>query len=407
MNLIFYVGTHRLAAMLAEAIPDGIRILRFAEIQNAEGFQKGSVSELEKALASVGELLRRLELGEEAFEIPAYVLVTGPHLKMTCFSSSVYYSGYPRTVTAREVRQVVEQTRNIAPLPLEDWILQVVPESFWVNDLTGVQDPVGLEAQRLAVSLQIYSANYSYFRNLARVFEMLEFNLKGYFPKTLLLAGGVLNGNEREGEALLIDFSDESTHLVLTREGKIVQARSLEIGSQFLTSRVAQTWNLSTRDARRLKERFGSLESNVQYGEELIPLVEREGQEKRQIKRSEFHQAFLSFGNELFVRLEQEVKVFLEQAKGGTPRFILTGGGAKLEGIVEFLSGLLSRPVRLGTPRQVEAPSAILMDPAWAAPVGLVRWLADHGKIEGTGLSKQNLLERVFFHAKEFLAAYF
>jgi cell division protein FtsA len=297
--------------------------------------------------------------------------------------------------------------RNIAPLPLEDWILQVVPESFWVNDLTGVQDPVGLEAQRLAVTAQIYSANYFSFRNLARVFETLEFNLKGYFPKTLLLAEGVLNGNEREGEVLVVDFSDESTHLVLVKEGKIAGVKSLPLGSHFLTSGVAKTWDLSLPDARRLKERYGSLASDVQYGEELIPLGEREGQEKRQIKRAEFHQAFLGFGNELFGRIEQEVKDFLAEEKGGHAGFILTGGGAKLEGVVECLTHRLSRPVRLGTPRQLEAPSEVLMDPAWAAPVGLVRWLRAHEKIEGAGGARENLLERVFFNAKEFLAAYF
>lgn len=407
MTLIFYIGTHRLAGLVAETAGGEARVLRFAEIKNAEGFQKGGVAQLEKALGSVGELVKRLELGEEAVEIPAYVLLSSPHLKMTRFSSSIYYPGYPRVVTSREVQQVIEQTRNVAPLPLQDWILQVIPESFWVNDLTGVQDPTGLEAQRLAVTLEIFSTDYSAFRNVSRIFETLEFNVKGYYPKTLLLPEGILNVSEREGEALVIDFSDEATHLVLTRAGRIIQTKSLDWGSRQLSSRVAETWQINLPDAERLKERFGSLEPNPQFGEELIPLVEREGRENHQIKRSEFHEAFLRFGDKLMSRIEKEAKQFLEQEKVSTASLILTGGGAKLEGILETLGRRFSSPIRLGTPRVPGVPSQVLMDPAWAGPLGLLGWIANRTKDDNASLAKENLFERAFLHAKEWLAAYF
>lgn len=407
LALVFYVGTHRLAGFVAEVLPDRNRILRFSEIQNAEGFQKGGVAQVEKALASLSEVAKRLELGEEAVEIPAYVLLSNSQLKMTRYSSSVYYSGYPRVITAREIRQVIEQTRSVAPLPLEDWILQVVPESFWVNDLTGVQDPTGLEAQRLAVTLQIFSTNYTLFRNVSRAFEALEFNVKAYFPKTSFLPEGVLNASERESEALVIDLNDETTHLLSTREGRILRAKSLDLGDRLLTNRIAESWQIGERDAERLKERFGSLE-DLQHGEELIPLTERKGGEKShppQIKRAEFHRRFLNFGEELFSRIGSEVKQFLSEDKTNPELVVLTGRGAKLEGVLEFLNRRFSFPIRLGTPRGTDAPAEILMDPAWVAPVGFVKWLASRAKDEAT--VKENLVGRVLIQAKEFLAAYF
>lgn len=411
MILILYVGTRRLAGILLEFPPEGEnrtpRVLRVGEIQNPEGFQKGGVSQLDKASASAEELLKGLELKEEAAEIPTYVLLSGSSLKMSRFSSSLYFTGYPRVVTSQEVRRVIEQTRNVAPLALDDWVLQAIPESFWVNDLTGIDDPAGLEAQRLAVTLQIFTTDYASFRNLSRIFESLELNLKGYFPKTLALAEGVLNPKEQEGEALVIDFSDEATHLVLTREGRILQARSLALGSRFLTTRVAENWQLGPKDAERLKERFGSLEGSLQFEEELIPLVERNGQSAHPVKRADFHQAFMQFGEELFRRLEKEVTDFLASEKIGHPTLVLTGGGVKLEGLLEFLGRRFNFPLRLGTPRSLEGASELLMDPAWAAPVGLIRWLAKEGSEKGILSAKTNPLERVLLHAKEWLAAYF
>ena len=404
LNLIFYVGTSRFAACLAEIGPERSRILRFVQFPEAPGFQKGGVAELDKALATVEEAVKSLELGEDAFEIPTSVILSTPSLKTTRYSSSVYYSGYPRVITSREIRQVVEQTRNVAPLPLQDWILQVVPESFWVNDLLGVVDPVGLEAQRLAVALQIFSVDYSLYRNLSRMFETFEFPLKGYYPKTFFLALGVLNREEGEGEALVIDLADEVTHLVLTREGKIERTKSLDFGGRFLTAKIAERWKIGTADAKRLKERFGTLE-DLKSGEELIPLFgERKGG-NQQIRRSEFHGAFLKFSEELFSKIQGEIAGLLEDSVRREPRFVLTGGGAKLEGAADFLGRLLAAPVRLGTPRQIEAPVELLLDPAWSAPLGFIRWLSRD--MQGVTPARENALGRVLSHAKEFLTAYF
>ena len=408
--LVFYIGTGRLAGMLAEEIPSGVKVLRFAQIVKAEGFQKGEVSHLEKAVASVGELVKRLELDEEALASPAFILLSGSHLEISRFSSSIYYQGYPRVITPQEIRQVVEQTRSVAPLPLENWILQVIPESFWVNDLTGVQDPTGLEAQRLAVTLKIFTTQYASFRNLARVFEALELNVKGYFPKNLTLPEGLLNAEEKEGETLLIDFADDVTHLVLTRQGEIATSRSFEVGSQFFTSKIAAAWRLSLREAERLKDRFGSLDEKLQFGEELIPLVEKNDPSNKlthQIKRAEFHQVFFQSGEALFSQIKKEVEKLLQEEKLAHPHFVLTGSGAKIEGLLECFTRHFSSAVRLGAPRYLEGAPESLLDPTWSGLVGLLHWLRKK-ESGGNGVaSKENPLARTLVQVKDWLAAYF
>ncbi|GEM_PF-4148346 len=406
-TLVVYVGTRRLAGFLADVEGRDVEIVKTAEIPSAEGFKKGDVAQLDRAVASVGELFKQLGHAENDLQIPTYVLISSPHLKTCRFSSSVYYSGYPKVVTSREVRQVIDQTRNSAPLSLEDWILQVIPESFWVDDIKGVEDPIGLEAQRLAVTLQIFTANYASVRNLSRVFETLECNVKGYYPKTLVLPEGLLTEEEKQGESLVIDLIDEATHLVLSREGKIIEARSLDLGNRFLTEKVADAWQLSFKDAERLKEQFGSLQESIEYGEELIPLVERNSHGNHQIKRAEFHRTFFSLGKQFFGLLEKEIKEMLKREKIGHPFFVLTGGGAKLEGALEFLSRELGSEVRLGTAHKVKASSEILRDPVWAAPVGLLHWLLQGEEETELALAKENVLERTFGQFKEWLAAYF
>lgn len=405
--LILYVGTRRLSGILAENDAGAVRVLKFSDLPNAPGFQKGAVSEIEKAQESVSELLRALVSAEEALEIPAHVLLSGASLKMERYTSSLYFSGYPRVITSYEVRSVVHQTRQIAPLSLNDWVLQVVPESFWVNDLKGVHSPLGLEGQRLAATAQIYTIDYAVFKNLSRVFENLELNLEGYYPKILTLPDGVLNDSEKEGSVLIVDFSDEATHLVQLHEGEIVQAHSLDIGSRFLTAHVADRWGVSVRDAERLKESFGSLQEGAEFGEELIPLVGKNGEPKTQIKRAEFHEAFYKSGEELFQKIGGEVRKLLDADRARQKQMIVTGGGVKLEGLLDYLGRRFEVPVRLGTPRHVEGSRDLLMDPAWSGLVGLVRWLGGRGRQLPWQVDKGNLFERSYSQLKEWLTAYF
>lgn len=405
--LIVEVEGCRLAGLVAEEGVHGLQILKTQEILNPEGFKKGGVVQLDRAVLSVGELFKSLDLGEDDLQIPTHVILSSPHLKTYRFSSSVYYSGYPRVITSREVRQVIEQTRGSAPLSLEDWILQVIPESFWVDDITGVEDPIGLEAQRLAVTLLIFTSLYTPLRNLSQVFETLECNVKGYYPKTLILADGVLTEEEKQGQALVIDLLEEATHLVLTQEGRIAETRSLDWGGRFFTRRLAETWQLGFRDAERLKEKFGSLYESIEYGEELIPFVEHNGCQNHQIKRSEFHRTFFSLGKEFFEILEKEIQSLLDKAKIGHPFFVATGGNAQLEGVLEFLSRRLGAEVRLGTPRQVKAPPEVLGDPRWAGPVSFIHWISQKKGENRLTLAKDNLFGRTLNQFKEWLAAYF
>jgi cell division protein FtsA len=53
---------------------------------------------------------------------------------------------------------------------------------------------------------------------------------------------------------------------------------------------------------------------------------------------------------------------------------VLTGGGAKLGGLVPLAEQVLGMPVRLGRPAGLEKMGEILPDPAFATVVGLVTY---------------------------------
>jgi cell division protein FtsA len=64
---------------------------------------------------------------------------------------------------------------------------------------------------------------------------------------------------------------------------------------------------------------------------------------------------------------------------------VLTGGGARLAGAAELARERLEMPVRIGSPQGVGGLMDQLSNPAFATPIGLLLWGAEHVGVEPLG----------------------
>lgn len=406
---VLYIGTEKLIAL--EGTLDGRepRILRYAVSEDCDGFEKGFVKSLDKAAASLEALLKKLYEGVQppAEESGVYVVLGNPKLRSYSFSSSQYFQGFHRPVSNQEVRSVIRQTRSIATLPLSEFVLQSIPESFLVDDLEGVRNPLGLEARRLGVTLKIFTMNFEDFRNISRTFELAEIPVKGYFPETLAASSAVLTDQEKEEGALLLDMTEEALFLVLWKNGLLKATRVLETGGRSLTAAIASKWGIEPGDARKVKEQYGSFESEMDFKEELIPLVERGEKGAYSIHRQEFQENFLEFGSAWLSGILAQAEAFSAEEKILHPHYVLTGEGVLMNGFLEFLQSKFSKPARIGLSRRLEVPAELSTNPAFAPALGLFRWLADSLEEQQKLLAPRGFLEKTLVSAKDWFSAYF
>jgi hypothetical protein len=80
---------------------------------------------------------------------------------------------------------------------------------------------------------------------------------------------------------------------------------------------------------------------------------------------------------------------------------------ARLEGMADYLGTRLSFPARLGMPRVPEGGLQNSNDPSFIAPMGLLTWLTERSREDSENPEKENVIEKAFDTAKEWLAAYF
>lgn len=405
--VVVYVGTRKLVVMLGDTGGSNPKVLRFEEVLAPEGFDKGLVCNLENASASVEKLMGALLPPESWGQIPVYVVLGNSRFKMHRFSSCEYYAPERRTISSHEVQSVVQQTRSVATLPLTESILQAIPESFLVNDMPAVRNPIGLEAERLGVSLQIYTMEFQAFRNIAKIFETMDIEVEGYFPKALPLSEAVLSDAEKQEGSMILDIAADATQLVLWKNGLLAGVRTLPTGGYYLTQCLAQDWNIEERDAEKVKEKFATLDAQEQQSEELVPLVMRNEKIQQSVPRREFLEKFFKHAQVWMTKILESVDAFTQDEKVRYPHIFFTGGAVAVDGFLEWVQREFSREGRLGSTRQVEAPQELIRDPSMAPALGMFRWIMTYKRSQEALFTPRGLIAKTAAAARAWFTNYF
>lgn len=411
--LVFYIGTQKCIALWGEGVGKEARVFQSAINTSPQGFLHGCISDIEKAaqtLLSLVDTLAGRAATVSASDILAedvYVVLGNPKLKTYTFSSCQYYHGARRTISPQDVRAVIEQTKSVATLPLLEYVLEVSPVSFLVNDLENVTDPVGLESERLGVTLKIFTMEYKEYRNIAKAFETAEIEVNGYFPRMLTSSEAVLNEKEKTEGTILVDLGSEAAYFSLWRRGELVNTRILPMGACELVHQTAKKWGIELHDALKVVGQYGALSKQVDYGDELIPLVIRESNEKYQVSRSEFHEHFLSGAVQWMEKILNEADLFLKEANLLYPHLVFCGSGTQMDGFLDFIQQHFSRDARIGLSHGVEAPHELKIDPYLVPAMGMYRWIGGELQERQKMLESRSLVEKTFQTAKEWFAAYF
>jgi len=403
--LVFYVGTRKISLFISDLSGKDPRVLAHKEILKPAGFENGCVVNLEAAVSSIEALVSEL-IPKRNQEIQAYVVLGNAKLYVHGFSSSQYFSGQ-RSVTSHDIRSVIEQTRSVATLPLTEFVLQIVPESFLVNDTNHVTNPTGLDAIRLGVNLKFFTMDFQEFRNISKAFEAADVSVRGYWPRMLTVSESVLTEPEMEEGVILVDITDHVTHLTAWKGGTIRQVRNSEFGGKKLSQDISERWGIDPQDAEKIKENFATMDTDSGGGDEIIPLVTRNGKALRQIRRQDFQDSFIEIAKEWVAGILKEMDDMAAHEKIHYPHCVVTGGGVRFSGFIEFLNQNFGREARIGLARGVDAPQEKLVDPSVAAVYGMYRWLGDDGMKYEQLIAPRGIMEKTLSSAKDWFCNYF
>jgi cell division protein FtsA len=338
----------------------------------SSGIRRGVIVDLDEAVSAISEAVEKAERMTGMTINHAVVSVGGAQISSQESHGVVAVAKADGEITENDVVRVVDASQAIS-IPSNREILHVIPKTFTVDGQKGIKDPVGMTGIRLEVDSQIILASVPFIKNLTKCIMQAGLEIDDLVLAPLAAAHSVLAKRQKELGVAVVEMGGGTTGLVVFEEGDLVTASILPVGSMHITNDLAIGLRSSVDTAEKVKINYACAEVRGVKKDMEIDLAKIDRQEEGRVSSKHIAEIVEARLEEIFLLVNKELKVV--GLDGQLPAgIILTGGGAKMPGVLELAKKQLRLPVTLGLPGSVATVIDRVNDPGFATAVGLVLW---------------------------------
>ncbi len=362
-------GSAKTRVLVAELHEGALRYRAHGVVDSA-GMRKGLVSKLHPASKAFNEAATQAERMAEAVLASCVVGIGGPHMRGVNSQGGVTLGARLREITREDVRAAVDRARSVS-LPADREVVHLLPQQFILDEQPGINDPVGMVGNRLEVNLHISTCSASAAQSVVTCANKAGLEVTDTIFEAIAAAEATVSADERELGACLIDIGAGSTELVVFFEGAVAHTASIPVGGDHFTNDLAVGLHVPVREAEFLKIQYGNcVVTSVPISNEL-ELEASELQPSRIIKHRYLSEILEPRARELFHMLRDNLRQggVLEALGAGC---ILTGGGARLVGLLDVAESFLRAPARLGYPVPLSRMPETLIQPEFSTAIGML-----------------------------------
>lgn len=368
------IGTAMVRVVVGQLNQDSLYIIGAAE-QPAEGISKGVITSIEEAVSAISVCL---EQAERMVGFPlnkVYVGISGTHIMTQLSRGVIAVSKADGEIKEEEVERAIEAAQTVSTPPNHE-ILHVIPKTFTVDNQTGIKDPVGMTGVRLEVEAQIIQGLSSQIRNLTKAVYRTGVEIEDLVLGILANAESTLNKKQKELGVALVNIGDATTSIAVFEEGDILSTAVVPLGSAHITSDIAIGLRTSLDIAEDIKIEHGEANSGAVGKKDEIDLREFSDLEEGRISLKYVSEIIEARLEEIFELVDKELNKI--ERSGLLPAgIVLTGGGAKLSGVVEVAKKKFRLPASIGYPQHLNTAIDKVNDPTFTTALGLVNWGAE------------------------------
>jgi cell division protein FtsA len=378
-NLITVVdaGSNKICVLVAE-LQDGVLRYRGHGIERAQGMRKGMIAELGPAAETINRAALTAERMARGDIERVVVGIGGTHVRGVNSRGGISMGSRMREITREEVRAAVDRARSVA-LPTDREVLHLLPQEFILDDQAGIHDPIGMVGNKLEVNLHLSTCSSGMAQSVVTCANRAGLEVSDMIYEGLTSAESVLTADERELGVCMADIGASTTELAVYFEGSIAHTAVLPIGGDHFTNDLAVGLHVSVDEAEELKRIYGNCVvtavpqvSEIEIGSKLTTgSLSGESQPTRMVRQRLLAEILEPRARELFTMLRDNLRQggVLEALGAGC---VLTGGGAKLAGLLDNAESLLRVPARVGSPVPLSRMPSELAQPEFAAAVGML-----------------------------------
>ena len=365
------IGSSKVSALIATKDgEDRVRVLGTGQ-RESRGVSRGYITDIEKSEFAVREAVELAERMSGVTIDDVWASYGAGGLTSGVANVEVELGGHQ--VEQSDIIELLSQGRNAIDRGGK-MVLHAHPALYTIDGAQEVRQPVGLHADRLGVDIHVIAADPAPLRNVDYIIRAAHLGVKAIVASPIASALACLSEEERDLGVALVELGAGVTNVSLHYGGILVGLRSIPLGAKDISDDIAATFGVNRRDAERLKCFYGSAMTSPRDNHELIDANhiggDEQGGEPVRITRAQLMTVIRHRVEELTAQIDSALKELGFGGPIGRP-VVLTGGGAELKNIDDYMQGVLGRTVRVGRPRTLAGLPDAHSGPAFSTLVGL------------------------------------
>lgn len=342
------LGSHSIKAIAVQKIKEGegFSVLSWNSTLS-DGIKRGVTMDSDLVTTKINETFNKIKAQTRPQKInDVFVNIGGSHVVSHTGHGAVAISRADQKVSEDDVQRVLEEARAIN-LTSNQEILDIFPKEFTVDQETGLKDVVGMKGIKLEVEALAVCVFSPYLQKVVDSVLNSNLGIAEIIPSPIAVADVLLNAQQKELGVVVIDIGAETTGISVYEEKNLIHVAVLPIGSAHITRDIAIALQADIEISEMIKKEFGKLIFTNKGKKEKIKI---EDEEIFEFDTKKLIQAGKARVGEIFNLIGKELKS-IKKHDDLPAGVILTGGGAKLPGILEFAKKELKLPVKIGSPK--------------------------------------------------------
>lgn len=364
------IGTSKISVAVGEITPDNKLSIVGVGNQPARGMDKGGVNDLNLVIQSIQRAINEAELMADCNITSVYLGISGKHI--SCQNENGMVPINDQEVTQDDVDNVIHTARSV-PISAERRMLHVLPQEYSIDCQDGIKSPIGMSGVRMEAKVHIVTCANDMAKNIVKCVERCDVKADQLIFSALASSYGVVTDDEKELGICVVDIGAGTMDIAVFTGGALRHTAVIPVAGNQVTSDIAKIFRTPLSHAEEIKVQYACALRQMVSMEENIEVPSVGGRPARSMSRHTLAEVVEPRYHELFELIQEELRQcgLEDQIAAG---YVLTGGTAKMEGVVEFAEEVFQMPVRVASPLDIAGLKEYVNDPSYATVVGLLQY---------------------------------
>ncbi len=390
------IGTSTVRAVIGEVSENNTLLITGIGSAVSTGLRHGLIVNIESTMQSIKTAIEAAEM-MAGQEVESCVTSIGGGQIESLISKGLVAittkNGGTREINRDDIGRVIEASRALN-IPLDRYILHVVPRFYMIDGQGEIRDPLNMLGVRLESEVCIITSSKTSTTNLGQCITRAGYHADGLFLKTLASTQAVVSEDEKELGSIVIDLGGGTTDVLIIADGSPLHAISIPIGGSVITDDISIMRGISFESAEKIKTGSGCCWENLVSDDEDVIIPGIGGNPPQRISRLEICQIIQPRVEEIFSMIRKKLPKQVK-SKRLSGSVILAGGGALLPGIVELATKeFKTTNVRIAQPGNYGGPVETYRSPEFSTVIGLLVSNFDKAKAQKSDYSSRERKSR-------------